>query len=88
MGNFVCLFGNKTDLLGAIFDKSKKLNSAILEYAVEKANRIILNESGIELKCANGIRIIEYGNEFDAAESVCDLLTVNKLRSKLIFHLK
>lgn len=76
MGNFVCLFGNKnTHTLGATFDKNRKINLAILEYAVDKANINILNGSDIELGYAH--EMIDYGNEFGAAESVCRLLEVN-----------
>lgn len=64
----------KTYSLGATFDKNRKINSVILEYAVDKANKYILNGSDIELGSAT--EMIDYGNEFGAAESVCRLLDV------------
>lgn len=61
--------------LGAVFDRSFKLNSAILKYAIETANTKILFDSGIQLQ--SQIEEIEYGNEFDASTTVCDLLNVS-----------
>lgn len=61
-------------LLGAAFDRNKKLNAAILDYAVATANKNILSGSDIELKYT--IELIDYGNEFMAAEGVCRLLEV------------
>lgn len=69
-------------LLGAVFDRNKKLNTLILDYAVETANKNILNGSDIELKYSS--ELIDYGNEFMAAESVCGLLEV---RNFFIFYL-
>lgn len=61
--------------LGATFDRNKKLNSAILEYAVETANKNTLKGSDIELGFST--ENLDYGNEFLAAESVCRLLEVS-----------
>lgn len=63
-------------LLGATFDRNKKLNTAILDYAVEIANNNILKGSDIEL--GSSCEYLDYGNEFMAAESVCRLLEVNR----------
>lgn len=59
---------------GATFDQNKKLNTAILEYAVKTANAQILSGTGIEIK--HTVELIDYGNEFMASESVCHLLDV------------
>lgn len=61
--------------LGATFDRNKKLNAAILEYAVETANKNTLKGSDIELGFST--ENIDYGDEFLAAESVCRLLEVS-----------
>lgn len=76
---FVYSFCNeKTKLiLGAIFDRYKKLNSVILDYAVKTANENILSGSDIELGFSP--EILDDINEFGAAESVCRLLDVCKL---------
>lgn len=63
--------------LGATFDQNKKLNTAILEYAVKTANEKILSQSDIELKYT--VELLDYGNEFIASESVCRLLEVISL---------
>lgn len=64
------------NFLGAIFDRNVKLNSAILKYAVETANTRILADSDFELGYQD--EAIEYGNEFEAAQTVCNLLKVIK----------
>lgn len=78
----IYLFMNRTCNLGATFDRDKKLNSAILEYAVQTANKNILKDSDIELGSA--IELLDYGNEFEAAESLCRLLEVKLFLS--YFH--
>lgn len=60
--------------IGAIFDRKVRLNKEILNYAVETANSKILIDSDIELKAQ--VETIEYGNEFEAAQTVCSLLKV------------
>lgn len=74
MGIFVYLFGNKTRFLGATLDKNQILNEAMLEFAKEKANKNILNGTDIELGFT--IAKIDYGNEFGAAQGLCELLEV------------
>lgn len=59
---------------GATFDQNKKLNTAILDYAVKTANEKILSGTDIEIKYT--AELIDYGNEFMASESVCRLLDV------------
>lgn len=61
-------------VLGAIFDRNVKLNTKILDYAVESANQKILMDSGFELR--HQVETVEYGNEFEAAQTVCNLLKV------------
>lgn len=73
----IYLFINQTCNLGATFDRDKKMNSAILEYAVQMANKNILRDSDIELGSA--VELLEYGNEFEAAERVCRLLEVKSI---------
>lgn len=64
---------------GAIFDRNVRLNGEILNHSVEIANSQILMDSDIQLKAQ--VETIEYGNEFAAADTVCDLLKVcNVLR--------
>lgn len=67
----------QNSFLGAIFDRYKKLNSVILDYAVKTANENILSGSDIELGFSP--EILDDINEFGAAESVCRLLDVCKL---------
>lgn len=52
------------------------LNTAIMEYAINKANEGTLKYSGIELKHFPGK--IDYVNEFIVAESVCELMGVSE----------
>lgn len=59
---------------GGIFDQNSKLNEAMLNFAVAEANEKILSESGIQLAAISAT--IEYGNEIDASEKVCELLKV------------
>lgn len=70
----VYLFVNQTCHLGATFDRNKKLNSAVLEYAVGVANNNILKGSDITLGYT--VELLDYGDEFGAAESVCRLFEV------------
>ncbi|XP_031634004.1 glutamate receptor ionotropic, kainate 3-like isoform X2 [Contarinia nasturtii] len=58
-------------LIGAAFDYNNRLNTAILEYAVKRANKNILNEAEVSLKTLT--EPFDYGNEFEAARSVCSL---------------
>lgn len=74
---FVYSFCNKkkqNSFLGATFDRYKKLNSVILDYAVKTANENILSESDIQLGFST--EMLDDTNEFGAAESVCRLLDV------------
>lgn len=52
------------------------LNTAIIEYAINKANEGTLQHSDIELKHFPGK--IGYANEFVIAESVCELMGVSE----------
>lgn len=64
-----------------MFDRNFKLNSAILKYAIETANTKILIDSGIQLQYQ--IEEINYGNEFEASQTVCELLNVRILVGKI-----
>lgn len=64
----------QNSFLGATFDRYKKLNSVILDYAVKTANENILSESDIQLGFST--EMLDDINEFGAAESVCRLLDV------------
>lgn len=64
-----------------MFDRNFKLNSAILKYAIETANTKILIDSGIQLQYQ--IKAINYGNEFEASQTVCELLNVRILVGKI-----
>lgn len=68
---FTC---NVYAISGAIFDRNVRLNAEILNHSVEIANSQILMDSDIQLKAQ--VETIEYGNEFAAAETVCELLKV------------
>lgn len=79
------LLGMLVFFSGAIFDQNVNLNTQILNHAVEQANSNILFDSGVELK--PGVANIEYGNVFQAAETVCDLLTVSAVNSQIFSRL-
>lgn len=73
--NGLSIYTIECNVLGAIFDRNVKLNSAILKYAIETANTRILGDSDFELGFQ--YEAIEYGNEFEAAQTVCNLLKVS-----------
>lgn len=66
---------------GGIFDKNPDLNTEMLNFAVQQASDKILDGSGIELKAIT--ETVEYGNEINGAEKVCELMKVRVLNRLL-----
>lgn len=59
---------------GALFDYNAKQKTALFQYAVKVVNENTLKDTDIRLSAE--VREIEFGDEYGAAESLCELLEV------------
>lgn len=65
---------SRSNLAGALIDYNQEANKNIFKYAIETANKEILNDEGFQLKGI--VKEISYGNDFEASKSACKLLRV------------
>lgn len=60
--------------LGAVFDVNINENKQVIEYAIARANKIVLD--GEEFQLTSEIVEVAYGNEYATSKAVCELLEV------------
>lgn len=70
---------------GAVFDVNVNENKQVIEYAIDRANKIILGESEFQLSAE--IVEVPYGNEYATSKAVCELLEVKNPKHLLRAHM-
>lgn len=60
--------------VGAVFDVNINENKQVIEYAINRANKIVLEGENFQL--ASEIVEVSYGNEFATSKAICELLEV------------
>lgn len=58
-----------------MFDSNQEINRKMFDFAIEIANKKILDEEEFQLKGL--VKEITFGNDFDASRNTCKLLKVN-----------
>lgn len=60
--------------VGAVFDVNINENKQVIDYAINRANKIVLEGENFQL--ASEIVEVPYGNEFATSKAICELLEV------------
>lgn len=60
--------------VGAVFDVNVNENKQVIEYAINRANKIVLE--GGDFQLTSEIVEVPYGNEFATSKAICELLEV------------
>lgn len=71
---FLCCLFNRLVGVGAVLDANANVNKQVIQYAIERANKVILD--GEDFQLTSEFVEVPYGNEFTTSKAICELLEV------------